>query len=78
MDILKYIMLPLFFLSGLSMTVFVLLHSGRGGGLSGAFGGSSLGGLSGTQVVQKNLDRITITSAVIFVVTTIVLIYIYK
>lgn len=78
MDILKYIMLPLFFLSGLSMTVFVLLHSGRGGGLSSAFGGSSLGGLSGTQVVQKNLDRITITSAVMFVVTTIVLIYIYK
>lgn len=78
MDILKYIMLPLFFLSGLSMTVFVLLHSGRGGGLSSAFGGSSLGGLSGTQVVQKNLDRITITSAVIFVISTIVLIYIYK
>jgi preprotein translocase subunit SecG len=78
LDILKYVMLPLFFLSGLSMTVFVLLHSGRGSGLSSAFGGSSLGGLSGTQVVQKNLDRITITSAVIFVVTTIVLIYIYK
>lgn len=78
MDILKYIMLPLFFLSGLSMTVFVLLHSGRGGGLSSAFGGSSLGGISGTQVVQKNLDRITITSAVIFVISTIVLIYIYK
>lgn len=78
MDILKYIMLPLFFLSGLSMTIFVLLHSGRGGGLSSAFGGSSIGGLSGTQVVQKNLDRITIASATIFVITTIVLIYIYK
>ncbi len=78
MDILKYIMLPLFFLSGLSMTVFVLLHSGRGSGLSSAFGGSSIGGLSGTQAVQKNLDRITIASAVVFVITTIVLIYIYK
>ena len=78
MDILKYIMLPLFFLSGLSMTIFVLLHSGRGGGLSSAFGGSSIGGLSGTQVVQKNLDRITIASATIFFITTIVLIYIYK
>lgn len=78
MDILKYLILPLFFLSGLSMTVFVLMHSGRGGGLSSAFGGSSLGGLSGTQVVQKNLDRITIASAFIFVITTIVLIFIYK
>ncbi len=78
MDVLKYVMLPLFFLSGLSMTVFVLLHSGRGSGLSSAFGGSSLGGLSGTQVVQKNLDRITIISAMVFVISTIVLIYIYK
>ena len=78
MDILKYIMLPLFFLSGLSMTVFVLLHSGRGSGLSSAFGGSSIGGLSGTQAVQKNLDRITIASAVVFVVSTLVLIFIYK
>jgi len=78
LDILKYIMLPLFFLSGLSMTVFVLLHSGRGSGLSSAFGGSSIGGLSGTQAVQKNLDRITIASAVVFVVSTLVLIFIYK
>lgn len=78
MDILKYVILPLFFLSGLSMTVFVLLHSGRGSGLSSAFGGSSLGGLSGTQLVQKNLDRITIASAFIFVITTLVLIFIYK
>ncbi len=78
MDVLKYIILPIFFLSGLSMTVFVLLHSGRGSGLSSAFGGSSLGGLSGTQVVQKNLDRITIASAMLFVISTIVLIFIYK
>lgn len=78
MNILKYVMLVFFFLSGLSMTVFVLLHSGRGSGLSSAFGGSSIGGLSGTQVVQKNLDRITIASAVVFVITTTVLIYIYK
>lgn len=78
MDILKYTMLGLFFISSLSMTVFVLLHSGRGGGLSGAFGGSSFSGPSGTQIVQKNLDRITIVSAAVFVITTLVLIFIYK
>jgi preprotein translocase subunit SecG len=77
-DILKYVMLALFFLSSASMTVFVLLHSGRGGGLSSAFGGSSFSGVSGTQIVQKNLDRITIASAVVFVITVIVLIFIYK
>jgi preprotein translocase subunit SecG len=78
MDILKYIMLALFFISSVSMTVFVLLHSGRGGGLSGAFGGSSMSGVSGTQIVQKNLDRITIASAVVFVISTVILIFIYK
>lgn len=78
MDILKYIMMILFFLSSISMTVFVLLHSGRGGGMSSLFGGASMSGVSGTQVVQKNLDRITISSAVIFVVSTLILIFIYK
>ncbi len=78
MDVLKYIMLVLFFASSLSMTVFVLLHSGRGGGMSSLFGGASVGGAAGTQIVQKNLDRVTIASAVIFVISTLVLIFIYK
>ncbi len=78
MDVLKYIMLVFFFLSSISMTVFVLLHSGRGGGMSSLFGGASVGGAAGTQIVQKNLDRITIASAVVFVVSTLVLIFIYK
>ncbi|MDY6794289.1 MAG: preprotein translocase subunit SecG [Actinomycetota bacterium] len=78
MDVLKYAILVMFFISAMSMTIFVLLHSGRGGGLSGAFGGSSMSGPSGTQIVQKNLDRITIASSIIFVITTIVLIFIYK
>jgi len=77
-DVLKYIMLVLFFASSLSMTVFVLLHSGRGGGMSSLFGGASVGGAAGTQIVQKNLDRVTIASAVIFVISTLVLIFIYK
>jgi len=78
MAALKLIVLVLFFISALSMIVFILLHSGRGGGLSGAFGGSSFTSAGGTQIVQKNLDRITIASAVTFVVSTIVLIFIYK
>ncbi len=78
MDILKYVMMTLFFLSSVSMIVFILLHSGRGGGLSSAFGGASLGGAAGTQIVQKNLDRITIASAVTFVISTVILIFIYK
>jgi preprotein translocase subunit SecG len=77
-DILKIIVLVFFFASSLSMIIFVLLHSGKGGGMSSLFGGASMGGAAGTQIVQKNLDRLTIVSAVTFVISTILLIFIYK
>lgn len=50
----------------------VLLHSGKDAGLSGAFGvGSTSGAYGGsTAIVEKNLDRITVVSAVLFFVTT--------
>lgn len=53
----------------------VLLHSGKDAGLSGAFGvGSTSGSYGGsTAIVEKNLDRITVVSAVLFFVTTYVL-----
>lgn len=78
MFVLEIVVLALFFASSISMTVFVLLHSGKGGGMSSLFGGGSTGGAGGTQIVQKNLDRITIASAVVFTITTVLLIFIYK
>jgi preprotein translocase subunit SecG len=50
----------------------VLLHSGKDAGLSGAFGvgGSSSSYGGSTAIVEKNLDRITVVSAVLFFVTT--------
>jgi len=52
----------------------ILLHSGRGGGLSDMFGGGQLGGsMAGSTVVERNLDRLTIIAAVIFGFTTLVL-----
>src|SRR5687768_11593443 len=59
--------------SGL-LLLFVLLHAGRGGGLSDMFGGASGGGsMAGSTVVEKNLDRITVATAIIFTFTTILL-----
>ena len=78
MFVLEIVILALFFVSSVSMTVFVLLHSGRGGGMSSLFGGASVGGAAGTQIVQKNLDRITIASAIVFTISTILLIFLYK
>ena len=59
----------------LSLIGLILLHAGRGGGLSDAFGGGMGpgGGLSGSTVVEKNLDRLTVIVAVMFAVTTITL-----
>ena len=58
----------------LTLVVLVLLHAGRGGGLSDMFGGGSLGGsMAGSTVVERNLDRITVIVAVIFTFTTILL-----
>lgn len=59
----------------LSLIGLILLHAGRGGGLSDAFGGGMgpLGGVSGTTLVERNLDRLTVVVAVLFAVTTFAL-----
>ena len=60
-------------LVSLGLVLLVLLHSGRGGGLSDMFGGGMGGAAAGSTVVEKNLDRITVSVAVIFAFTTIIL-----
>ncbi len=48
------------------LIVMILLHKGRGGGLSDMFGGGVSSGLGGSSVAEKNLDRITIGIALIW------------
>jgi len=56
-----------------SLVFLILMHSGKGGGLSDMFGGSVGQAAAGSTVVEKNLDRITITVALIFAFSTLVL-----
>lgn len=56
--------------SGL-LLVTVLLHSGKGGGLSDMFGGGMGAAAQGSTVVEKNLDRISVVLAVLFAFTTL-------
>lgn len=60
-------------LSAASLIALVLLHSGRGGGLSDMFGGGMGSSAAGSTVMEKNLDRITIVVALIFVFVTLAL-----
>ena len=57
----------------LALILLVLLHSGRGGGLSDMFGGGMGSASAGSTVVEKNLDRITVSIAIVFAFTTIIL-----
>lgn len=58
------------------LVFFILLHSGRDAGLSGAFGvGSTSGSYGGSSaIVEKNLDRITVVVTVLFFVSSYLLI----
>ena len=61
-------------LASLTLIFLILLHSGRGGGLSDMFGGGQLGGsMAGSTVVERNLDRITVVTAIVFTFSTVLL-----
>lgn len=55
------------------MILLVLLHKGRGGGLSDMFGGGVSSSLGGSSVAERNLDRLTIGIGVIWFATVIAL-----
>ena len=58
-------------LVSLSLIFLILLHAGRGGGMSDMFGGGMSGGsVGGSTVVEKNLDRLTVVLAIGFTITT--------
>ncbi len=60
-------------ISAVALIFLVLLHSGRGGGISDLMGGSLGAAASGSTVVEKNLDRITVAVALIFTFATLTL-----
>jgi len=60
--------------AALGLIFLILLHSGRGGGLSDMFGGGQLGGsMAGSTVVERNLDRLTVIVAVVFIFASVIL-----
>ncbi|GAB4275573.1 MAG: hypothetical protein Kow0056_05290 [Coriobacteriia bacterium] len=62
----------------IALVVFILLHSGKGTGLSSMFGGAMPSSATGTTLIEKNLDRITIGLAIGFAFTSIILMIAYR
>ena len=60
-------------LTSIGMIVLVLLHRGKGGGLSNLFGGGVSSSLGGSAVVEKNLDRLTIICGAVWAVCIVAL-----
>ena len=60
-------------ITSLLMIVLVLLHKGKGGGLSDLFGGGMSSTLGSSSVVERNLDRITIFTGVLWFICIVVL-----
>ena len=73
MNILEIITLVIHVIVSLALILFVLLHAGRGGGVSEMFGGGMQTQAMGSTVMEKNLDRITVITAIVFAGTTILL-----
>ena len=61
------------FTLALTVIFLVLIHSGRGGGLSDMFGGGLGASAASSTVMEKNLDRITVVVALVFAFNTMVL-----
>jgi len=71
------ILLILLFASGTGLIVFILLHSGKGTGIADMIQSSVYSTQTGTSIVEKNLDRITVILAIVFILTVLALMLVY-
>ena len=60
-------------ITSLLMIVLVLLHRGKGGGLSDLFGGGVTSSLGSSSVVERNLDRLTIATGIVWFISIVLL-----
>ncbi len=73
MSVLRISLLVILVLTSLFLTLLILLHKGRGGGLSDMFGGGMTGGAASSGVAERNLNRITVAIAVVWSVAIVLL-----
>ena len=72
-EILQVVLQVLLGLTSLLLTLLILLHKGRGGGLSDMFGGGVTSSLGASGVAERNLNRITVILGLVWVTCIVVL-----
>jgi preprotein translocase subunit SecG len=65
-------------ITSVALSLFILMHKGRGGGLSDLFGGGISSSLGGSSVAERNLDRLTIIIGVVWLASIVALGLLYK
>jgi preprotein translocase subunit SecG len=70
-----YVLAFLHTIFSVALVALILLHSGKGGGLSATLGGGMGSTFSGTTVMEKNLTRLTLVVVALFTLSTVALIF---
>lgn len=73
MVILQIVLLVLLAITSLLLTLLILLHKGRGGGVSDMFGGGVTSSLGSSGVAERNLNRITVILGLVWIACIVVL-----
>ena len=71
MDLVRIFLDVLLVLSSMFLVLLILMHKGRGGGMSDMFGGGMSSSLGGSSVAERNLTRITIAVSVLWVASIV-------
>lgn len=73
MVILNIVLLVILTITSLLLTLLILLHKGRGGGLSDMFGGGMSSSLGSSGVAERNLNRVTVILGLVWFATIVIL-----
>ena len=73
MDILEFVLQVVLGITSLLLTLLILLHKGRGGGLSDMFGGGVTSNLGASGVAERNLNRFTVVLALVWFLSIVAL-----
>lgn len=71
MDILEFVLQVVLGITSILLTLLILLHKGRGGGLSDMFGGGMSSAVGSSGLAERNLNRFTIVLALVWFISIV-------